>query len=74
MYVLYRPSNQISNKIYFSKSVTLEYFLYQLNFDFGFFINHDEIDCVSEQFRKKECIKIAIFEAVCLFNSPLLER
>ena len=24
------------------------YFLFRLNFDFGFFINHDETDCVSE--------------------------
>ena len=32
------------------------YFLFQLNFDFGFFINHDETDCVSEQFRQKEWI------------------
>ena len=29
-------------------------FLFQLNFDFDFFINHDETDCVPEQFRKNE--------------------
>ena len=29
---------------------------------------------VSEQFRKKEQILIAISEAICLLNSPLLEK
>ena len=29
---------------------------------------------VSEQFGKKEWISIAVSEAVCLLNSPLLER
>ena len=36
--------------------------------------NYDETDCVFEQFRKKEWIQIAISEAVCRLNSPLLER
>ena len=27
------------------------YFLFRLNLDFDFFKNHDETDCVSEQFR-----------------------
>ena len=50
------------------------YFVFRLNFDFGFYKNHDETDCVSEQVGKKEWILIAISEAVCLLNSPLLER
>ena len=32
------------------------------------------MDCVSEQFRKKEWIKITISKAVCPLNSPLLEK
>ena len=31
-------------------------FLFWLNFDFGFFINHDETNCVSEQLRRKDRI------------------
>ena len=33
--------------------------LFSISFKFGFrflYKNHDETDCVSEQFRKKECI------------------
>ena len=58
--VLYRLSKRICNQyqdLFFeiryirTKCV---YFLFRLNFDFGFFINHDETDCVSEKYRKKE--------------------
>ena len=31
-----------------------DYFLFRLNSDFGICIKHDETDCVSEQYRKKE--------------------
>ena len=82
-FVLYRPSkiicNQINTKICFFeiRHIRTKYvcFLFRLNFNFDFFIKkHDETDCVSEQFCKKEWIYIAISEAVCLLNSPLLER
>ena len=43
------------------------YFLFRFNFDFGFFIKH-------EQFHKKEWIYIAVSETVSLLNSPLSER
>ena len=48
------PRSVFRNPSHENKKV---YFLFQLNCDFGFFIkNHDETDCVSEQFRKKKCI------------------
>ena len=50
------------------------YFLYQLNLISVSLQNHDETDCVSEQFREKQWIQIETSEAVCLLNSPLLER
>ena len=56
------------------RDISNVYFLFRLNLDFGFFINNYETDCISERFRKKEWIWVAISEAICLLNSLPLEK
>ena len=49
-------SNQYQDLFFEIRHIRTKYvcFLFQLNFDFGFFIKTDKTDCGSEQFHKKE--------------------
>ena len=55
----YLQSNQYQDLLFdirHIKKKNICLFSILVKFDFGFFINHDETDCVTEQFRKKEWI------------------